>query len=145
MAEYPLKAVCDTSVYIPFINQGITHPVFSEKSFSPVLYMSAVVLSELYAGAHDRLSIKILDKLYRAFQDVGRLIVPVDSDWRQTGGIIAKLRGKYGYEAGYLSRLQNDILIACSARGIGAFVFTRNERDFQRIREFLDFHIHGQK
>ena len=145
MAEYPLRALCDTSVYIPFINQGITHPVFSEKSFSPVLYMSAVVLSELYAGAHDRLSIKILDKLYRAFQDVGRLIVPVDSDWRQTGGIIAKLRGKYGYEAGYLSRLQNDILIACSARGIGAFVFTRNERDFQRIREFLDFHIHGQK
>ncbi|MDA8327097.1 MAG: type II toxin-antitoxin system VapC family toxin [Nitrospiraceae bacterium] len=145
LAEYPLKAVCDTSVYIPFINQGIAHPVFSEKSFSPVLYMSAVVLSELYAGAHDQMSIKLLDKLYRTFQDVGRLIVPANSDWRQTGSIIVRLRKKYGYEAGYLSRLQNDMLIACSARGIGAFVFTRNERDFQRIREFMDFHIFGQK
>ncbi|MDA8170106.1 MAG: type II toxin-antitoxin system VapC family toxin [Nitrospiraceae bacterium] len=145
MAGYPLKAVCDTSVYIPFINQGIAHPVFSEKFFSPVLYMSAVVLSELYAGAHDHISIKLLDKLYRTFHDVGRLVAPGDSDWRQTGSIISKLREKYGYETRYLSRLQNDILIACSARGIGAFVFTRNERDFQRIREFMDFHIHGQK
>jgi predicted nucleic acid-binding protein len=145
LAEYPLKAVCDTSIYIPFINQGIAHPVFSEKSFSPVLYMSAVVLSELYAGAHDRMSVRLLDKLYRTFQDFGRLIVPLDSDWRQTGSIIAKLRKKYGYETRYLSRLQNDILIACSAHGIGAFVFTQNEKDFQRIREFMDFHIYRQK
>ncbi len=145
MTEYPLRAVCDTSVYIPFINQGTAHPVFTEKPFSPVLYMSAVVLSELYAGAHDQLSIKLLDKLSRIFQDVGRLIAPADSDWRQTGSIIAKLRKKYGYETRYLSRIQNDILIACSARRIGAFVFTLNERDFQRIREFMDFHIYGQK
>lgn len=145
MTGYPLRAVCDTSVYIPFINQGIAHPVFSEKSFSPVLYMSAVVLSELYAGAHDKLSIKLLDKLYRTFQDVGRLIAPVDSDWRQTGSIVAKLRKKYGFEARYLTRIQNDILIACSARRIGAFVVTQNEKDFLRILEFVDFRIFGQK
>lgn len=92
MAEYPLKAICDTSVYIPFINQGIAHPVFSDKSVSPVLYMSSVVLSELYSGAHDSQSIKLLNKLHHTFQNVGRLIVPNDGDWRQTGGIIAKLK-----------------------------------------------------
>lgn len=143
MAEYPFKVICDTSIYIPFINQGTTHPVFSTSSVSPVLYMSSVVLSELYSGAHDSQSIKLLDKLYRIFRNVGRLIVPNDGDWRQTGGTIAKLKKKYGFEAKYLARIQNDILIACSARKIGAFIVTQNKKDFQRIKEFIDFRIYG--
>jgi predicted nucleic acid-binding protein len=141
LAEYPLKAVCDTSVYIPFINQGTAHPVFSDDSARPVLYMSAVVLSELYAGAHDSQSLKLLDKLYLTFHNVGRLIAPDERDWRQAGGIIAKLGKKYGFEAKYLARIQNDILIACSARKLGAFVVTHNEKDFRRIQEFMDFRI----
>ncbi len=142
MAEYPFKVICDTSIYIPFINQGIAHPVFSDKSISPVLYMSAVVLSELYSGAHDNQSIKLLDKLYHAFQNVGRLIVPNDNDWRHTGGVIAKMKKKYGFESKYLARIQNDILIACSALKIGAFIVTQNKKDFQRIKEFIDFRIY---
>ncbi|MBI4826928.1 MAG: type II toxin-antitoxin system VapC family toxin [Nitrospirae bacterium] len=144
MAEYPLKVICDTSIYIPFINQGIAHPAVFNETSAPLLYMSSVVVSELYAGAHDSQSIKLLDKLYHTFQNVGRLIVPNDEDWRQTGGIIAKNRKKYRYDSTYLSRLQNDILIACSARRIGAFVLTKNEKDFVRIREFVDFHIYGR-
>jgi predicted nucleic acid-binding protein len=142
LAEYPLKAICDTSVYIPFINQGIVHPVFSDKSVRPVLHMSAVVLSELYAGAHDNQSIKLLDKLYQTFLNVGRLIVPDGVDWRKTGGILAKLQRKYGFEEKYIARLQNDILIACSARKIGAFVVSQNIKDFLRIKEFIDFMIY---
>ena len=72
--------------------------------------MSAVVLSELYAGAHDSQSIKLLDKLNHTSQSVGRLVVPDGRVWRQTGIIIARLRKKYGFEARYLSRIQNDIL-----------------------------------
>ncbi|MBI5101592.1 MAG: type II toxin-antitoxin system VapC family toxin [Nitrospirae bacterium] len=143
-ADYQIKAVLDTSVYIPFLRDGIMHPHFPEDFVSPLLYMSSVVISELFAGAHDSQSIKLLDKLYQTFQDVGRLIVPNDKDWRQTGGIIAKCRKKYGYDSTYLSRLQNDILIACSARRIGAFVLTKNEKDFVRIREFLDFRLYGR-
>ncbi len=143
MAEYPLKAVCDTSVYIPFINQGVIHPVFSDESVRPMLFMSAVVLSELYAGAPDIQSIKLLDKLYQTFHNVARLITPDKRDWQQTGRVIAKLRKKYGFETKYLARIQNDILIACSARKLGAFVVTRNEKDFRRIQEFTDFHIYG--
>lgn len=143
MAEYPFKVICDTSVYIPFINKGIAHPVFSNESVRPVLYMSAVVLSELYAGAHESQSIKLLDKLYRTFQNVGRLIVPADHDWQQTGCIIAKLKKKHGFEAKYLARIQNDILIAYSAKKIGASIVTQNEKDFLRIKEFIDFRIFG--
>ncbi|BCB95449.1 hypothetical protein JZK55_03710 [Dissulfurispira thermophila] len=142
MVEYPFKVICDTSIYIPFINQGIAHPAIFDEAVTPVLYMSSVVLSELYSGAHDNRSIKLLDKIYYTFQDLGRLIVPNDSDWRQTGGIIAKLKKKYGFEAKYLARIQNDILIACSARKIGAFIVTQNKKDFQRIKEFVDFRIY---
>lgn len=143
LAEYPLKAICDTSIYIPFVNQGIVHPVFSDEFVRPVLYMSAVVMSELYAGAHDNQSIKLLDKLHQTFLGVGRLVVPDGEDWRKTGRIMAKLGEKYGFEAKYLSKMQNDILIACSARKIGAFLVTRNEKDFRRIKEFIDFYIYG--
>lgn len=142
LAEYPLKAICDTSVYIPFINQGIVHPVLSDKSVRPVLHMSAVVLSELYAGAHDNKSIKLLDKLYQTFLNVGRLIVPDGVDWRKTGSILAKLQRKYGFESKYLAKLQNDILIACSARKIGAFVASHNKKDLLKIKEFIDFRIY---
>ncbi|MBI5639595.1 MAG: hypothetical protein HZA17_04130 [Nitrospirae bacterium] len=131
-------------MYIPFLRDGIIHPKFPEDFVTPLLYMSSVVVSELYAGAHDSQSIKLLDKLSHSFQKVGRLIVPNIDDWRQTGGIIAKSGKKYGYDSTYLSRLQNDILIACSARRIGAFVLTKNEKDFMRIREFMDFRIYGQ-
>ncbi len=142
MAEYPLKIICDTSVYIPFINRGITHPVLSNEPTTPVLYMSAVVLSELYEGANDHVSIKVLDRLFNTFRSVRRFIIPDESDWRQAGTIISKLRKKYGFESQYLARLQNDILIACSARKTGGFVVTKNEKDFQRIREFMDFRLH---
>jgi hypothetical protein len=143
-ADYQIKAVLDTSVYIPFLRDGIIHPIFPEDFTTPLLYMSSVVVSELYAGARTSQTIKLLNKLYHTFQNVGRLLVPGVDDWRQTGGIIAKSRKKYGYDSKYLSRLQNDILIACSARRIGAYVLTKNEKDFLRIREFLDFRIYGQ-
>jgi predicted nucleic acid-binding protein len=144
LAEYPLRIICDTSVYIPFINQGIAHPVFSDEPMSPVLYMSIVVLSELFAGAHDSQSIKLLNRLYHTFDSVGRLIVPDARDWQQTGSIISKMRTKYGFERQYLARIQNDILIAESARRIGGLVVTKNEKDFKRIKEFVDFRLYYQ-
>jgi len=139
--EYPFKALCDTSVYIPFINQGIIHPVFTE-SARPVLYMSMVVLAELYAGSHNTHSIKLVDRLYNTFLSVGRLSVPNNEDWQKTEMIMAKLGQKYGFETKYIAKIQNDILIACSARRIGAFVVTQNKKDFLRIKEFIDFRIY---
>jgi len=66
-----------------------------------------------------------------------------EEDWGKTGMVMAKLGQKYGFEAKYISKIQNDVLIACSARRIGAFVVTQNKIDFQRIKEFIDFRIYG--
>jgi predicted nucleic acid-binding protein len=77
-----------------------------------LLFMSAVVLEELYAGAHDPTSVKLLDKLYDVFVSANRLVVPHGRDWQKAGKIIAQLERKYGFEEKYLARIANDILIA---------------------------------
>lgn len=141
MEEFQTKVVLDTSIYIPFINKGISHPVIERNVWKPVYYMNVVVVEELYAGAYDSASIKLLDRLYNTFEQLGRLIVPDGSDWQKTGKIIAKLGKKYGFEDRYLAKIANDILIALSSRKIGAIVVTRNLMDFKRIKEFVDFKI----
>jgi predicted nucleic acid-binding protein len=142
MAEPLVKVILDTSIYIPFIKAGISHPILELEYETPLLYMSAVVIEELYAGASDNNTIKLLDKLYRTFEDLGRLIAPDASDWQHTGRIIAKLGRKCGFEEKFLTKITNDVLIALSARKIGAIVVTNNMRDFLRIKEFVDFRIY---
>ena len=144
MAEHPLKLILDTSIYIPFINQGIAHPVLDLPRRQPLLYMSAVVVEELYAGALDAPSEKLIYTLFDAFASLGRLITPDAADWQKTGKVVAKLGQKYGFERQFLSRITHDILIALTARRIGAMVVTGNTRDFIRIREFVDFKMHGR-
>jgi len=143
MAESLVKIVLDASIYIPFINAGITYPVLDLEYESPFIYMSAVVIEELYAGASDRDTIKLLDRLYGTFEDIGRLITPDASDWQKTGKVIAKLGRKYGFEEKFLTKITNDVLIALSARKIGAVVVTNNIKDFLRIKEFADFKMYG--
>lgn len=142
MAEPLVKVILDTSIYSPFINAGISHPILELEYGTPLLYMTAVVIEELYAGASDNTTIKLLDRLYGTFEDLGRLIAPDASDWKKTGKIIAKLGQKYGFGEKFLSRIANDVLIALSARKIGAVVVTNNMRDFLRIKEFVDFKIY---
>ncbi|MEW6419711.1 MAG: type II toxin-antitoxin system VapC family toxin [Nitrospirota bacterium] len=143
MAEPLVKVILDTSIYIPFINEGISHPVLELEYGTPLLYMSAVVIEELYAGASDNNTIKLLDRLYGTFANLGRLIAPDASDWQKTGKVIAKLSQKYGFEEKFLAKITNDVLIALSARKIGTVVVTNNMRDFLRIKEFVDFKVYG--
>ena len=142
MAEQPVKLVLDTSIYIPFINQGIAHPVIEIHQGRPLIYMSAVVMEELYAGALDASSVKLLDKMHDTFSGMSRLIIPDAMDWQKTGKVIAQLGKKYGFEKTFLSRITNDILIAATARKIGAIVVTNNQKDFHRIQEYIDFKIY---
>ena len=143
IVEFPVKVIFDTSIYIPFINQGIAYPTTELNIGKPIPYMSAVVIEELYAGAFDNISVKLLDKIYTTFEDLDRLVVPDASDWQKTGKVVAKLGKKYGFEEKFLSKITNDVLIALSARRIGAIVVTNNTKDFLKIKEFVDFKIYG--
>lgn len=141
MADARVKVILDTSIYIPLINKGITYAALEVDIGKPLIYLSATVVAELYAGAFDRKTIKLLDKFYKVFCDAKRVITPSASDWQAAGSIIAKLGKKYGFEDKYLSGLQNDLLISLSARQIGAIVITNNTKDFLRIKEFVNFKL----
>lgn len=90
---------------------------------------------------YDDQSIKLLDKLYKAFCDTQRIVSPSVNDWQSAGKVIAKLGEKHGFENIFLSKIQNDVLIALSAKQIGSSVITNNVKDFLRVKEFVNFNL----
>lgn len=103
--------------------------------YASPLWLSAVVLEELYAGA-DATERKGLKKMERDFTRANRLLTPELGDWTRTGHLLAQLGAKYGYEQIGRSRLTNDALLAISAARQGFVLVTANARDFARIAEF---------
>ena len=102
------------------------------------VWLSAVVLEELYAGTGPR-DRRIVERLERDFDGVRRILVPNLTDWTQTGRVLAQLASKYGYERIGQGRLTNDALIATSAARQGMVIITANERDFAKLAEFRPF------
>jgi predicted nucleic acid-binding protein len=126
----------DTSIYIASLRAG-NESEFRLRNIeqgSP-LWLSAVVLEELYAGA-DVTGRKKLAQMERDFDKIKRLLVPNLDDWTKTGKILNKIGQKYGFEQIGRTRLTNDVLIAVSATRLGIILLTDNRRDFARIAGF---------
>ena len=126
----------DTSIYIHTLRLGDSSILQTRNLLhgSP-LWLSAVVLEELYAGM-DVTGRKLLTRLERDFDRIGRLLVPALTDWSRTGIVLAQIGAKYGYDKIGKARLTNDALISTSAARQGITVLTKNVRDFQMIAEF---------
>ena len=129
----------DSSVYIDALRLG-DEAILAARSLTSdaPLWLSAVVLEELYAGVgmRDR---KVVERLEHDFDRARRILVPSLGDWAQAGRVLALLGAQYGYEHIGRARLTNDALIATSAGRYGITVVTANERDFARLREFRHF------
>ncbi|PYV18348.1 MAG: hypothetical protein DMG21_05200 [Acidobacteria bacterium] len=127
----------DSSIYISALRAG-DEAVLILRRFEAPLWLSAVVLEELYAGvrARDR---KAVERLEHDFDRAKRILVPNQSDWTQAGKGLAHLAAEYGYEKVGQGRLTNDALIAMSAGRHGITIITANERDFTRLRRFRPF------
>jgi predicted nucleic acid-binding protein len=126
----------DSSVYITALRASSESAIVLQRwvKESP-LWLSSVVLEELYAGASstDR---RILEKLERDFEKTNRVLIPSLSDWTFAGKILATVAQKHGYEKIGKARLTNDALIATSAARNGISVITTNPRDFALLAEF---------
>ena len=131
-----MQVLFDSSVYIgAFRGNRDAGLIFERWRRKTPIWVSSVVLEELYAGA-DAAGAKLIEKLERDFEKARRVLVPNLSDWTQTGRILAKVGAKYGYEGIGQGRLTNDALIATSAARCGIEVITANARDFARLAEF---------
>ena len=132
-------ALFDTSIYITALRRGSDAALALRRvaTDSP-LWLSSVVLEELYAGAGDR-ERRAVERLERDFDRVKRILVPNLSDWTQTGRVLALLAAKHHYEQIGQGRLTNDALIAISAGRLGIRVLTANERDYRQLAELRPF------
>ena len=131
-----MQVLFDSSVYIgAFRGNRDAGLIFERWRRKTPIWVSSVVLGELYAGA-DAAGTKLIEKLERDFEKARRVLVPNLSDWTQTGRILAKVGAKYGFERIGQGRLTNDALIATSAARCGIEVITLNARDFARLAEF---------
>lgn len=129
-----MPVLFDSSLYIQAL-RGDGALLLERWARKTPLWLSAVVLEELYAGANTD-DHRILVRLERDFERAGRTLVPSLGDWANAGRILARLAQKYGYEQIGRSRLTNDALIAASAARMGILVLTSNQRDFARLAEF---------
>ena len=132
-------ALFDSSIYIAALRRGSDSTVALRRlNADAPLWLSAVVLEELYAGATSPAR-QAVERLERDFVASKRVLLPNLSDWTQAGQVLARLAAKYNYEKIGQGRLTNDALIAMSALRMGIRVITANERDFRRLAEFRPF------
>ncbi len=135
----PKSNIFDTSIYIRALRQGNTDILQQKQSENFPLWLSAVVMEELYIGASDRKLLKIFARLEDDFTKVSRLLVPNQSDWSSAGQILNKIGEKYGFDKVGKARLTNDAVLAMSAARTGLKLLTVNAKDFQLISEFREF------
>ncbi|MGH9560908.1 MAG: type II toxin-antitoxin system VapC family toxin [Terracidiphilus sp.] len=129
----------DTSIYITALRLGSDGVAGLRRiAEGAPLWLSSVVLEELYAGVGARQR-HIIERLERDFQRAGRILVPNLTDWTQCGKALALIAAKYDYEQIGKGRLTNDALIAMSAGRLGVTVITANARDFKKLAEFRPF------
>src|SRR5438105_2897218 len=122
------KVLLDTNVFIDFFRAG-KHPEWILSGHGTVVrFLSAVVLLELRLGSDTSKRRNAVDRLHQAFPS-GR-ILGVTASVLEWGGRI--FQAQYGKATHVTDRLgpMNDILIALTAREIGATVVTSNLLDF---------------
>ena len=131
------RFVLDTNLYIEAARDRERAEEFAQFSsaFLPSLYLHAVVVQELLAGAVSAEWRREVERgLVGPFEKRGRIIVPSYRAWKRSGEIVAELVAKKKISPGGMSRsFMNDVVLAASCRESGLILVTRNVRDFERI------------
>lgn len=129
------KAVLDTSFLVEHFRKGTVYNTFLNLNRFYHITFSSVVLMELLSGAYDHKEQKLIDQIKNNFA----VITVTERQWYVAGNIMRKLRVDKKIDPLRIKSLLADILIAVSARDIGAVLITKNEKDFKLISEALDF------
>ena len=70
-----------------------------------------------------------------------RVYTPTERIWQESGDIVARLAVAKDYEKRKIQELSFDVLIALTARSIGATVITLNRQDFEDIQSYRLFRL----
>lgn len=119
----------DTSVFIRVIREPKVWPGFQEGLTSGRIWLSSVVVAELYAGTRSREDGELIDRVAQAMARDGRLLTPDPIDWARAGRLMARRIRLQG-----ALRLRDhlaDVLIVVSAARLGGSVVTSDMRHFE--------------
>ncbi len=134
--------VLDTTVYVAAIRGGVSGPIFRTlEDKLPRTYLTSGVGAELRAGATTEAARRTAREFSLRFSRVGRVAMPGPSSWQRAGDVLGKLRRDEPHLRSKIPLLWNDLLIALSAREIGAMVVTENLEDFKLLRRYVRFDL----
>ena len=128
-------AILDTSVYIDNLRSGRFKQEILDLKL--VVRCSAVVLAELSRGARSREMRRFVDGLAKNL----RIIAPTEREWIESGKIVCHLIAERGYDVNKTREIHFDVLIALTARRIGAYLITCNPKDFMAIQRYVGFEL----
>jgi predicted nucleic acid-binding protein len=133
------RVVVDTNVYIDWFNAGRhEHVLFQPNT---VKHLSAVVLMELRAGAFSLRDRRLVQRVESAFAKAGRILVPSRTVFVEAGDALHRLQADQGFHIETSHSIVNNVLIALSARSIGATVVTQNEGHYRAIQAVKPFQL----
>jgi predicted nucleic acid-binding protein len=136
-----LKFLLDTSVYLTIL-QDRDFALQAEpalRRIAPLMFLSSVVRAELTQGARGEIGRRLVARLSQALERSGRVVVLSHEDWTDAAIVQSKIWDK-------LPRLRtkmllHDLLIAKSARQVGACIVTGNSSDFQLISDWIPVEV----
>ena len=133
------RIVIDTNIYVDWFNAGRHEDILFQRD--AVKLLSAVVLMELRAGAFSSSDRRLVQRVESAFDKAGRILAPSRAVFSEAGDTLRRLQAGHGFRIDATHSIVNDVLIALSARSIGATVVTQNERDYQAIQSVSPFQL----
>ena len=143
MTRASRKYVLDTQLFINAFRDPVVNEALQQfhRAFSPFEHFSVIVAQELRAGVQRPQDRKALERnVLKVFQRANRIITPSADAWHRSGDLLAEMARQEGLEIARVSKaIANDVLLALSCREAGCVLVTDNQRDFQRIRRFVQF------
>ena len=143
MTRLVRKYVLDTQLFIQGFRDATANEALQQfhRVFAPFEYLSVIVAQELRAGIQRPQDRRTLERsVLNVFMRASRTITPSADAWQKSGDLLAEMARTEGLEIGRVSKaFGNDVLLALSCRETGCVLVTDNDRDFQRIRRFVEF------
>ena len=133
------RVVIDTNIYIDWFNAGRHDDILFQRD--AVKHLSAIVLMELRAGAFSATDRRLVRRVEAAFETAGRILIPSRAVFVDAGEALRRLQTERGFHLATSHSIVNDVLIALSARSIGATVVTQNESHYRAIQAVRPFQL----
>jgi predicted nucleic acid-binding protein len=133
------RVVIDTNIYIDWFNAGRHADVLFQRD--AVKHLRAIVLMELRAGAFGVRDRRLVQRVESAFARAGRILLPSRRVFGDAGDVLRRLQARRGFQLAASHSIVNDVLIALSARSIGATVVTQNGGDYRAIQAVSPFQL----